>query len=258
MRERFAFCGQTAARTGLTLLLVATALLASGGCERAHSQAAPVARDSWAHGVGYVEPAGEVRRLAFSRPGVIATCAARVGGRVGAGHVLMTLRAESELAALVEAEAALMLAQAELAQVRAGVNAPQIAAVRAAQAAAEADAAHARQELVRQRQLLEHRASSQAEFELADTARRRAEAIAAQRNAELSHLSEYVRDTDVAVAAARVQLAAARLERARREVSETRLLAPADGVVLECLRREGEATHPGDGAAASSTDASRS
>ena len=223
--------------------------LCLAGCGRAGSSEIAPADSStgWMHGIGYVEPVGEVRRLAFRPAGVVATCAVSVGQRVTAGTVLMTLRAGEERAAVAQAEAGVALARVELAQLKAGVNPQQIAAVRAGKVAADSEAAHARHQFTRQQILLEQRASSRAEFDLAEAGWRRAEALARQRSSELSHLEQQVRETDLAVAEARVRAAEARLEVARQCFEETILRAPIDGVVLECLRREGEATSGGAG-----------
>ena len=227
--------------------LIVPALLVAGGCGRVRSEPAPiaVAAEAWAHGVGYIEPVSELRRLAFKHPGVIAVCRVAVGVRVNAGEILATLRAEAEQAAVGEAESALGLARAELAQVRAGVNPQQIEAVRAAKNAAEAEARHARQELARQRALLAERAASPAEFAAAEVASRRADALAAQRAAELNHMANSVRETDLAVAEARVRVAEARLAAAREQMRETELRAPCGGMVLEWLQHAGEAATGG-------------
>ncbi len=224
---------------------LALACAVSGGCGRARSSVVSEMAAPWAHGVGYVEPVGEVRRLAFKPGGIVASCPVPVGARVAAGDVVMTLRDEAERAAIVEGEAAVALAQAELAQLRAGASALQLQAGRAAQAAADADAAHARQEFGRQQTLLQTQAAARAMFDLAEAELRRKEAIARQRAAEFNHLEHLVRDTDLAVAAARLGAAEARLASARERWAETRLRAPGDGVVLEILRREGEAAATG-------------
>ncbi len=234
---------------GMGILLALGVAFAGTGCGRARSStaAAPSTEGSWIHGVGYIEPAGEVRRLAFRHAGVVAHCAVELGQQVTAGTVLMTLRDAEERAAVVEAEAAVALAQAELAQLCAGVSPRQIAAVRAGKAAAEAGAAYAEQAYARQQQLVASNASSRDQFDLAQSELRRQQAVVARQEAELGHLEHYVRETDVAVAQARVRAAEARLASARERVTETQLRAPSDGVVLECLRREGEATRGGEG-----------
>lgn len=228
-------------------LALGAMIVALIGRGRAKPEDATPHPGAWAHGVGYVEPLGEVRRLAFKHGGVIARAPVEIGGCVVAGTVLMTLRDEAERAALAEAEAAVALAQAELAQLRAGINSLQIQAVRAAKTAAEAGAAHARQEFARQKALLETRAASRAEFDHAEAELRRAEAVLWQRTSELSHLENHVRDTDLAVAEARVRAAEAKAAGARARCAETELRAPCDGVVLERLRRGGEATAGGEG-----------
>ena len=232
---------------GWALVAMTGAALVTG-CGRMRSSDVASPHDArWIHGVGYVEPAGEVRRLAFKHAGVVEHCAVEIGQRVAAGERLLTLRATEEHAAVAEAEAAVALAQAELAQVRAGVNALQIQAVRAAKAEAEAGAAYAERAFARQQQLMAARASSHDQFDLAQAELRRQRAIVARQEAELSHLEHHVRETDVAVAAARVRAAEARLTLARERAAETQLRAPFGGTVLELLRREGEATRGGEG-----------
>jgi HlyD family secretion protein len=230
-------------------LIFAGALSIGAGCGRVRSsdsREAAVA-EKWIHGVGYIEPVGEVRRLAFKHAGVVASCPVELGQPAAAGSVVMTLRDAEERAAVVEAEAAVALACAQFEQVRAGINSRQIQAVRAAKAAAEAGADYAQQAFARQKQLMAANASSRDQFDLAQAEWRRQQAIVAQQEAELGYVENYVRETDLAVARARVHAAEARLAAARERVAETQLRAPCDGVVLELLRREGEATRGGDG-----------
>jgi HlyD family secretion protein len=234
---------------GAWAVITAVVAFACGGCGRARFSpaAAPSVSAGWIHGVGYIEPVGEVRRLAFKHPGIVARCAVELGQRVTAGTVVMTLRDAEERAALAEAEAAVALAQAELEQVRAGVSSLQIQTVRAAKAAAEAGAVYAEQAFARQDDLVKKGALSPDQHDLAHAEMKRQQALVRRQEAELGHLEHYVRDTDLAVARARVRAAEARVAMARERVAETQLRAPSDGVVLECLRREGEATRGGEG-----------
>jgi HlyD family secretion protein len=239
---------RNAHRVTLAGFMIAGVVIGIAGCglvrSSDHTETAPPP-EQWIHGVGYVEPVGEVRRLAFKHAGIVAHCCVEIGQRVAAGERLMTLRATEERAALGEAEAAVVLAEAELAQVRAGVNSLRLQSEGAAKAAAEADAAYAEQAFVRQRTLRDTRASSPEQFDLAQAELRRKQAIVKRHEAELGHLENYVRETDVAVAVAKLRSAEARLTTARERLAETELRAPHAGVVLELLRREGEATDGG-------------
>ena len=88
------------------------ALFLPSGCERSAGEpsrvwAVPVAR---IEGIGYVEPMGEMRRLAFKRAGIVADCPVAVGRTVRRGEVLLRLRDESERAVVAEAEIMCVLA----------------------------------------------------------------------------------------------------------------------------------------------------
>ena len=91
-------------------------------------EADPSRAGRWVQGVGYVEPAGEVRRLTFKGNGVIGECRVRVGDAVRQGDVLMALRHDEVKAALAVAEQELAVAQAARAKVLSGVNPFQITA----------------------------------------------------------------------------------------------------------------------------------
>lgn len=183
----------------------------------------------WIAGTGYIEPAGEMRRLVFQHAGVIGQVPVVIGQAVQTGEVLMRLRDGAERAELAEAEAALALARAEQAQLLAGVNPARLRA-------AEADVAHAQKTFERQSALRRTGTAPETDYDLAQTALR-------LREAERDALRESVREDDRAVAAARVRAAESRLARAQEQLEETVLRAPFDGTVLEILRREGEAAY---------------
>ncbi|MGD9715154.1 MAG: HlyD family secretion protein [Thermomicrobiales bacterium] len=191
-------------------------------------------------GIGYVEPASEIRRLVFKIDGVIDQMAVEVGQFVHAGEVLAVLQNHDEQADVAEAEQQCELAVAEQQQLLAGVHPEQIIAARRN--------AELLEELVRfavkqQRRIdaltargvatNEQRDQSQSELHQAQKAWQQAQA-------ELANLEQHVRPVDRNVAEAKVQLAEARLTAARQRLANTVMLAPLDGTVLEILKREGE------------------
>jgi HlyD family secretion protein len=177
-----------------------------------------------------VEPRDETRRLSFNRAGIVGEVPVALGQTVKRDEVLLRLRDDAERAALFEAEATLAVAQAEEAQLLAGVNPAQLRA-------AEAEFTYARKTAERSTQLRRTAAIADADDDLAQTTLH-------LREAERERLRDSVRDSDRAVAAAKVVAARARVSAARQQLAETILRAPSDGTVLEILRREGEAVHP--------------
>ena len=116
---------------------------------------------------------------------------------------------------------------------------------------------HARRHHERIRKLSERGAAALDEDDRAETEALRLAAQVRVAEAELEHYQKFVRDTDRAVAEARVALAQARLESARRELDEMELRAPFDGTVLEILKREGERAQAVGDAAVVFADTSR-
>jgi HlyD family secretion protein len=218
----------------------------TGLCLAAIAAWQPVAaenRSHWVQGVGYVEPATEIRRLAFRYPGVIGRCAGQVGQAVRRGEVLMEQDNAEEKAAVALAESTLAVARSELARLLAGVNPEEIRAKEQARNAAAAEVEYAERHLARIGKLASTRFVSAAEHELAATDLKRKLALQRQLEAEAGYLRHYVRDVDRVLAEARVEQAERELDAARQKLEQTLLRAPIDGTVLEILHREGEATH---------------
>jgi multidrug resistance efflux pump len=191
-------------------------------------------------GIGYVEPASEVRQLAPKVGGVIKACSVKAGDVVRQGDLLLTLHDEKEAAAVALARSQLEVARAEAAQVRSGVNRYRIQAAEKAVARCQAEYQHAAQEAERARNLIGNRAASRSEMEAAEARRLRLEASLRQAEADLLHLKNFVRDVDEALAKAKVKHAEAGLEVAEQQLRDLRVLAPFDGTVLKLLKRPGE------------------
>ncbi len=226
------------------LLPFAAVILAACGKKAAPAANAPAEpAGGWVQGIGYVEPAGEVRRLSFLHPGIVGEVLVDIGKDVSAGEVLMRQTGREESAALAEAEAALATAKTEYQQTLAGVNPERIHALEAARAASEAAAKNARRDHERLEQLLAKGVVSQLERDHGETESLRAEAHFKQAEAELANLRLFVRPEDIAVAENKTKSAETRVETARTRLLEKELRAPITGQVLEVLHREGEATY---------------
>jgi HlyD family secretion protein len=205
------------------------------------AESAPITLQSqWIHGVGYVEPRSEVRRLIFRTDGVIDKCNVRVGERVTKGQILMTLWNRDQAAAVQAAERDVEVSRAEEAKVAIGVDQYQIAAARSKAERLQEEVRHMRREHERTRRMFQNSAASDVDNEQARTRLAQAEASMRNAEAELQHLEHFVRPEDLALAAAKVRQAEARLAVARERLEDTFLTAPCTGTVLEILKREGE------------------
>ena len=227
------------------LLLALAGVLFSACGKKAAPAANALAEPAggWVQGIGYVEPAGEVRRLSFLHPGIVGEVLADVGKDVAKGEVLMRQKDDEERGSLAEAEAALATAQTEYQQTLAGVNPERIHALEAARTASDAAAKNAHRDFARLEQLLAKGVVSQLERDHGETEALRAEASFKQAEAELANLRLFVRPEDIAVAENKMKLAGTRVAAAKIRLLENELHAPINGQVLEVLHREGEATY---------------
>ncbi len=200
-------------------------------------QAAPI---RVVQGIGYTEPASELRRLTFELDGVIADCPVTVGQQLQRGEVIMRLENSRQQAAVNVARAELALAQAELHKTLAGVNPFQIQAAERLRDLRQEQLDHAVRFLERMRGLASRKAITPQELEDAETQVRQLKAALAQQEAELLLWRNFVRDEDRHAAEARMKLAQAQLEAAEEQLKRTILVAPMAGTVLDVLKREGD------------------
>jgi ABC exporter DevB family membrane fusion protein len=191
-------------------------------------------------GVGYVEPASEIRQLSPKTGGVIKACYVKVGEVVRKGEPILTLHDEKEATAVVQARKQLEVARADAAQVKSGIHPYRIRAAEKTVARCKAEYDYAVLELARNRRLIGSKSVSQSEMEAAEAKSLQMEASLHQAEAELLHLKNYVRDVDEALMNAKVSHAEANLEVAEQQLRDLRLLAPFDGTVLKFLKRPGE------------------
>lgn len=193
------------------------------------------------HGIGYVEPKGDLRGLAFRSFGVIAECNAEAGQHFLSGDVLATLNQDDALAAVEVASRGLDLACAERDKIVAGAHPALIEAahhrVRQLQESLQyLKGAHAREVL-----LSNKNASTQDKLELAGMSLRQTEEELREAEAKLRHLKTITRSEEMALSNAQVALAEARVREAKVGLERTELRAPTDGTVLEIVKRPGEA-----------------
>ena len=196
-------------------------------------------------GLGWIEPAGTVLRVAASgNPDAarVATLMVEEGETVVAGQVLATLDSEAQrLAQVAQAEAQTRLRTVQLARQRVD-QANLLAARRAALDRATAELRIADAEHERLRSLVATSATSRSAYDravrdlaLAIATRREAEAALARAAAETGGLA-----IDLAVAQAELDAAQAELATARAALELARVRAPVAGRVLAIKARAGE------------------
>lgn len=168
------------------------------------------------------------------------------GQSVQAGELMASLDTrtfEDEL----RADQALVDAQdANLKKMVAGSRPEEIARGRAALNEAKAAQGNARIDLLRTETLVKNGAAAGATYDSALAASLQANARVAAANESLRLLVEGNREEDIAAARANLALAQARLASAKTALDDTRLVAPADGVVISRVREPGAIVAPND------------
>ncbi|MEW6181808.1 MAG: efflux RND transporter periplasmic adaptor subunit [Bacillota bacterium] len=172
------------------------------------------------------------------------TLKVKEGDRVASGGLLAEMDASDAEDRAKESDAALAVAQAQLAQALKPARTEDLTQAEAALEAAEAQAEAARKDLERQRLLFEQEAVSQAELEAAETAYTRAKSDADAAAARLAALKN-PDDDQIKILQAQVEQARLAAQNARRAASKGRLTASADGVVLYTATRAGSYLQPG-------------
>ena len=197
--------------------------------------------------LGRVEPATRVRRLVpptSMTTDRLTVLRVKEGDRVEADQLLGWFGdRDVRVAAVHQAEADVVSAEAKLEQVKAGAKKGDIAAAEAQVTRARAAEANAQRELNRIEKLANEKMVSPSET---DTRRSAWEMAQAERQAAehtLTSLAE-VRRVDVQVAEAGVACARAALESARAQLSLSELRAPVAGTVLRIHTWPGERAAP--------------
>ena len=192
---------------------------------------------------------GEVQSRTFDM-------AARVDGRIAQitvvrsqdvkqGAPLIRIDNPELVAKERESEAALRVAEAELARVRAGFRAETIAARKAEVQRAEADLTLAQKTFERTRQLVVSHDSPQSQYDKDSAALTLAERTLDQaRFAYQEAVSGFTRE-DLGIALAKVETAKADIETRKSLVDQLAVTAPADSQVFRIPVEEGEVVVPG-------------
>ena len=177
--------------------------------------------------------------LGFRVPGRIAQIPVDEGSKVKEGDVLARLDTQPLTDALHAAEAQLANASAELDKLRNGNRPQDIAQAEAQVADRTATVVQARAEYERRSELVKTGAVSQAQF---DTSQAQYLAAQAQlRSAEqvLSLQRVGARREDIEAAQAQLAAATAQRDKARTDLADATIMAPADGTILTRAREPG-------------------
>ena len=189
---------------------------------------------------GHVEGRDRTLNLGFEQSGRITQLPIREGQQVAKGQLLATLDDRIAKARLAQAEAALMAARARRDLAFKGSRAEELRAAEADLEAARAQAKNQSLEHGRAERLTREKAIPVAEN---DRLRAAADASSAQvsaAEARLSMLREGTRGELKRAAIAELAGAEATVDEARTLVSQMRLIAPCDGVVVRRFVSEGE------------------
>jgi multidrug efflux pump subunit AcrA (membrane-fusion protein) len=175
--------------------------------------------------------AGDRVDLSFRVSGRLVEVPASSGAAFLAGDMLARLEARDFENRLLESKSNLAAAEAELAALRAGSRAEDIALLEAQFASAVARSSQADSEFNRQRQMFERGLIAESEFERATTARVVAARDADTVREQLAKAKNGARPEDIQAAAARVEALQSRVQDAEAALEDTILRAPFDGEV---------------------------
>ena len=185
-------------------------------------------------------------RVAFDDSGRIQRLLVQEGDRVKHGQLLAELD-PTRYQDVVDRDTALLSAQKQvLARLLAGSRPEEIAEARARVAAAQATLQNA--ELIWQRQstLAKEQYVSQQSSDNAAAALKSARANLEQSQQALALAIKGPRAEDIAAARAQLQADQAALALAKRQLHDTKLYAPADGVIQDRILEEGDMVAPGN------------
>jgi HlyD family secretion protein len=225
-------------------LLAFGGLLLVGGCHKSSSSSTATPPGAVAC-LGHLIPGEGVIEIGApyslgGGPCIVAELRVRRGDRVQAGQILAVLQnyrmASAEAAA---ATAQVKVAEAALAQVRAGAKPDDIAALRANVAQREAELENERPAYARAQTLSKENSISTSDMEAAQRRFTVAERALDEARHRAASIAE-VRAVDVAYAESQVALSRAQLASSEAQVEQSLLRAPIAGVVLDTLLQPGE------------------
>lgn len=181
---------------------------------------------------GTLTPNREVR-LSPKVSGRVAMVGVDVGDAIESGQLLLSLEKDELEINVVQAEAALMAAQANLARLQAGARPEEIEQARAQVTQAASNLEQARLQLARISSLVESGAVTQAQLEQAQSHFEVAEAAHTAAVNQLKIVEQGSRPEDVRAVEAQVVQAEAGLSLARLQLSHAELTSPMAGIVAD-------------------------
>lgn len=187
---------------------------------------------------GYVE--ADYVYVGTVTPGTIATLAVKEGEVVAQGQVLFVLSANQQQAAVKAAEARVAAAEATLENLTTGSRKEEVDVIRATLDKANADLSLARGTLDRSEKLFEQGLIPQAKFDQDKATLASAEAQVQQLEAQLKVAELPARDAQQVAAEANLAVAVADAERAKSDLADRTIVAPANGLVERLYFAAGE------------------
>lgn len=182
--------------------------------------------------------------LAFNGNERIATMLAIEGEQVKTGQVLAQLETQRLQAALARAEAQALAQQQFLRMLETGSRPQEIRKAQADAAAAEAEAQNADANYRRMQELQQKNLASTQQRDDAKTAASAARSRAKAMQEALKLVQEGPRQEDIAVARATLQARQAELAIAQRNLVDTSLYAPRDGIIQNRMLEPGDMASP--------------
>jgi multidrug efflux pump subunit AcrA (membrane-fusion protein) len=165
--------------------------------------------------------------------GRLGTVRVREGSFIAAGGLVASIDDPETLLAVRQAQAAVEVQRAQLAQLKAGPRAPEVAQVEAQIAQQETSLALAQRELARVQQLFADGFVARASVERAQTDVELAEARVRASREQLAIVKQGPRPEDVAAKEAQVRQAEVTVAQARARLRELRITSPIAGVVTK-------------------------
>jgi HlyD family secretion protein len=225
-------------------LVAFAGILLSGGCRKSASSAASAPPAAVAC-LGHLIPGEGVIEIGApysvgGGPCIVAELRVHRGERVQVGQILAVLNNHQIASAEAAVAAAqVKVAEAALAQVRAGAKPDDIAALRASVAQREAELENERPAYARAQNLFKEKGITVADLEAAQRSFTVTEQALDESRHRAASIAE-VRGVDVAYAESQVGLARAQLASAEARAEQALLRAPIAGVVLDTLLQPGE------------------
>jgi len=187
---------------------------------------------------GYVE--AEFARVAASFSGTLQTLSVTRGVQIAAGEPLFTLEQENEAAARREAQEHLKNAEAQLANLMKGRRAPELDAIRAQLAQAEAAAKLSSTQLKRREELVTRNFVSRESLDEVRSAYERDRQRVAELKAQLETARLPARPDEIKAGESSVEAARAELAQAEWKLAQKSVKAPVSGLVQDTYYVVGE------------------